>query len=31
MLEFGMRLVCICRYIRAGLHVSRGDLFCADS
>lgn len=31
MLEFGMRLVFIRRYTRAGLHVSRGDLFCADS
>lgn len=31
MLEFGMRLVFIRQYTRAGLHVSRGDLFCADS
>lgn len=31
MLEFGMRLVFIRRYTRAGLHVSREGLFCADS
>lgn len=31
MLEFGMRLVCICRYTRAGLYVSREGPFCADS
>ena len=31
MLEFGMRLVFIRRYTRAGLHVSREGSFCADS